>query len=107
MGVTCKVAVLFSRGVHNRAKAAKSGRPPRAPQAGVAVPNGPACTSPPPCIMLARLVPHECRIPRCPPCQSPAHRAAGADSAGPQGRRAARARAAPPIAAHTRSGTSW
>eukprot|EP00966_Prymnesium_polylepis_P084290 1951192-Prymnesium_polylepis.1 len=27
---------------HNRAKAAKSGRPPRAPQAGVAVPDGPA-----------------------------------------------------------------
>ena len=40
-------------------RAPKSGRPPRAPQAGVVVPDGPACTSPPPCIMLACLARHE------------------------------------------------
>eukprot|EP00966_Prymnesium_polylepis_P151132 3491569-Prymnesium_polylepis.1 len=47
--------------------------------------------------MLARLAPHERRIPHCPPCLSPAHRADRA------ARRAqtehARARAAPPTAA--------
>eukprot|EP00966_Prymnesium_polylepis_P179190 4148488-Prymnesium_polylepis.1 len=51
-------------------KEQKVGRPPRAPQAGVAVPDGPACTSPSTCIMLARLPPpppHERRIPHCPP----------------------------------------
>eukprot|EP00966_Prymnesium_polylepis_P210578 4876102-Prymnesium_polylepis.1 len=46
--------VRFSHAAcRTRAKAANSGRPPRAPQAGVAVSDGPACTSPPPCIMLA------------------------------------------------------
>ena len=54
-GTMRKVAVFSSFGAHNRAKGAKSGRPPRAPQAGVAVPDGPACTSQPPCIMLWRL----------------------------------------------------
>eukprot|EP00966_Prymnesium_polylepis_P317232 7329127-Prymnesium_polylepis.1 len=58
---------------------AKSGRPPHAPQAGVAVPDGPVCTSPPPYITLARLNPHERRIPNCPPSPSPAHRADRAD----------------------------
>eukprot|EP00966_Prymnesium_polylepis_P064634 1498831-Prymnesium_polylepis.1 len=42
---------FFSCDAHNRAKGGKSGRPPRAPQAVVAVPDGPACISPPPCIM--------------------------------------------------------
>eukprot|EP00966_Prymnesium_polylepis_P114293 2640847-Prymnesium_polylepis.1 len=51
----------------DRAKGVKSGRVPRAPQAGVAVPDGPACKSPPPCVMLALLARHERRIPHCPP----------------------------------------
>eukprot|EP00966_Prymnesium_polylepis_P309340 7148315-Prymnesium_polylepis.1 len=50
-----------------RAKGAKSGRPPHAPKAGVAVPGGPACASQPPCIMPPRFPPHERRIPHCPP----------------------------------------
>ena len=54
-------------GAHNQAKGAKSGRFPRAPQAGVAVPDGPACTSQPPCIMPPRLVPHDRRIAHCLP----------------------------------------
>eukprot|EP00966_Prymnesium_polylepis_P105258 2437704-Prymnesium_polylepis.2 len=50
-----------------RAQGANSGRPPRAPQAGVAVPDGPVCTTPPPCSMPPRSLPHERRIPHCPP----------------------------------------
>eukprot|EP00966_Prymnesium_polylepis_P037268 865167-Prymnesium_polylepis.1 len=50
-GATRKVAVCFSCGAHDKAKGGKNGRPPRTPQAGVAVPDGQACTSPPPCIM--------------------------------------------------------
>ena len=41
----------------------------------MAVPDGPACTSPPPFIMPPRLLPHERRNPHCPPSPSPAHRA--------------------------------
>eukprot|EP00966_Prymnesium_polylepis_P171060 3953993-Prymnesium_polylepis.2 len=48
-----------ARTIGQKRKGAKSGRPPSAPQAEVAVPDGPTCTSPPPCIMLARLARHE------------------------------------------------
>eukprot|EP00966_Prymnesium_polylepis_P128674 2976016-Prymnesium_polylepis.1 len=60
---TRNVAVFFSCGAAQYArKRSKSGRPPRAPQAGVVVPDGPACTYPPPYIMPPCLLPHERRI---------------------------------------------
>eukprot|EP00966_Prymnesium_polylepis_P314044 7257105-Prymnesium_polylepis.1 len=55
------------RAIGKSEKEGSFGRPPRAPQAGVSVPDGPACTSPPPCIMPPRFLPHERRNPHCPP----------------------------------------
>eukprot|EP00966_Prymnesium_polylepis_P091234 2111493-Prymnesium_polylepis.1 len=60
--------------------------------------------------MLARLAPYEPerRIPHCPSCPSPARPIApkrSCRSAGPNRRRAARARTSPPTAARTRGGT--
>eukprot|EP00966_Prymnesium_polylepis_P219622 5080670-Prymnesium_polylepis.1 len=74
---TRKVAVIFHATRRYRSKSEKSGRSPRASQAGLAVSRTPGRSPPPPCIMPPRGaggLQHPRILQRSPP-QSPADRA--------------------------------
>ena len=67
---TRQIAFFSVANAPNRANAAKSGRPPRAPEEGALVPLGKPCAPHPPCIMPPRQTVHGSRIPHALPSPS-------------------------------------
>ena len=68
-GGTRQSATIAAPDTPKRAKAAKSGRPPRAPEEGALVPLGTDCTPHPPCVIPVPKTRQERRLTRAPPTQ--------------------------------------
>eukprot|EP00966_Prymnesium_polylepis_P146104 3374761-Prymnesium_polylepis.1 len=92
-----------------RAQSGKSSKKRTSPTpttgGGVAVPDGPACTSPTTLHRAGAFAPPRAPNPALPALPKFSQSRRSCRSAGPSRRRAARARAAPPTAARTRDGT--